>query len=88
MVKQESESNNKKGSSSGRKKKGLLINVQWVNGDVTWEPIWCLDQLCFEEAKALVQQTLEKQPNEVDPDLSRIASEVFDIGELNTDVAT
>lgn len=79
-VKQEKES---KGSSR-RQKKGLLMRVQWVSGEVTWEPLWCLDQLCFEEAKVLVLQALEKQPNEVDPDLIHIASEVFDIDVLNT----
>jgi hypothetical protein len=69
--------------------KSLLFEIKWV-GDTatTWEPVSCLDQQSFEEAKALVLEALEKQRLDdeatVDPDLVRIAMEDLGIHENNT----
>jgi hypothetical protein len=61
-------------------KGGVLFEIKWVGGEVSSEPLWCLSQDAFDDAKALVLQALVPEPGyPVNPHLLRIAKKDFDI---------
>ena len=62
--------------------KRILFEIQWVGGEVTWEPLSCLSEEAFEAAKVLVAEALESKrgnKEKISPALIRIAKKEFDI---------
>ena len=61
-------------------KGAILFEIKWVGGEVSSEPLWCLSQDAFDDAKALILQALVPEPGyPVNPHLLRIAKKDFDI---------